>query len=317
MRTRTRHVVTLVAAVALGALGLAGCSQDDAAPTTTDPTTTDPNTTDPTTTAVSVSDQDAPGLLYVQRAGSGSTSAGGPGELELSLRDVDADTVWFQDRPGRDAGRLGTGEFVDEWASNGFVEDAPNATLEVVGDDGDRSTHVVELRSPRWDGAARTLTYTAEPIEGGGGAPPERFAAASLFIDDATGNSFEPIQLSVSNAQPGQRVAVQLQSAGSVPVSFSAGPTFGSTWGIGLSSPTGAVPVVDLQVGASTIEVQTSVSSDAGALDWTMTLFLVAGPGVDEFYLSSASDPGVEVTAAIGNAEPQVVNATQTPFVWP
>lgn len=312
MRTRCRHIVTFAVVAALGSAGLAACTDDD---------DTASATTTTTTTAVApgasgVSDREAPGLLYVQRAGSGTAATGTSGEVELTLVDVDADTVWFQDRPGRDAGRLGTGAFVDDWAANGFAEDPPNATLEVVVDGGGRSTHVVELRDPRWDDTARTLAYTATPADDGGGPPPGQFAAASLFIDDAAGDSFQPIRLSVSNAQPGQQVVVQLRSAGATPVSFSSGPGSGSASGIQLSSPSGGVTVTDLQITPSTIELQTSAGSGGAALDWTMSLFLVAGTGLDDFYLSSGSDPGVEITAAIGNTEPQVVNQTETLFSW-
>ena len=92
-----------------------------------------------------------PGLLSCERGTTGVTT--GTGTLRLS--GVDADTVWFQDRPGRNAGRMTTGDFVDGWAAAGFAEDPPNATVEVVAG-GATSDHVVELSDPRWDAATST-----------------------------------------------------------------------------------------------------------------------------------------------------------------
>ena len=44
--------------------------------------------------------------------------------------------------------------------------------------------------------------------------------------------------------------------------------------------------------------------------------FLVAGADTDTFTLASTSDPGVEITASLGGAQPQVVNVSPTVFEW-
>lgn len=313
MRARPRLTLSLLSVLALAAVPLAACSNDDdaasGAPTSSVPASS-------STTSAPAGDDGSPGLLYVQRGGSGRTTTDGPDGVTVTLEAVDADTVWFQDRPGRDAGRLTTDDFVAEWASYGFDEDPPNATLELVDGDGGRSTHVLELGAPRWDAAARTLSYPVTPADGGGGVPPSTFGAASLFIDDAAGDVFQSIELSVSNVQPGQQVGVQVRSNDGTDVGFSSGPDLDPSAGVQVETASGVLPVTTLRVDPSTVLVETSSESGGAALEWSVSLFLVAGQGISTLSLTSTSDPGVEVTAALGDAQPQVVNSTETLFVW-
>ena len=160
---------------------------------------------------------DPPGVLFVQRAESGTTTIDADGSATVVLSDVDEETVWFEDRPGRGAGRTPTGDFVGSWASAGFDDDAPNGSLEVVGTDGTRSNHVVELHAPRWDADARTLTYSVS--SNGEATLPAEFGASSLFIDganpiQAVASTYQPVTLRFENVQPGQGVGVLLAGKG-------------------------------------------------------------------------------------------------------
>ena len=251
----------------------------------------------------------APGLLYVQRATGGAAEAG-----TLRLSGVEADTVWFQDRPGRNAGRMTTGDFVDGWAAAGFAEDPPNATVEIVAG-GATSDHVVVLSDPRWDAASFTLEYTVSDDAGGGDPLPATFDAASLFIDDASGQSFQPVTVQFSNVQPGQQLALSLTSNGTE-VGWSTGPDFQNSSGLAVSSQGDVLPLMQMEVNPSQIRFTTSSASESGTLSFTVRLFLVGQPGIDTFYVRSDSDPGVEVELSVADSVPQVVDQSQTLFPW-
>ena len=256
----------------------------------------------------------APGLLYVQRAATGATTLDANGSGTLVLEGVDADTVWFQDRPGRDAGRSTTSEFVDGWAADGFADDPPNGALELLGVDGGASTHVVELRDPSWDDRAGRLEY-AITLADGEEPPPVSFGEVSLFIDDAGSTSYQPVTLEVSNAQPGQQISIDLTGNG-VDVAWSTGDPFQQSSGLQLRSQAASVPASSFTVNGSEVALSSASDGGGGAMSFTVSLFVVGDPGVETFFLRSASDPGVEVTAQIGGAQPQVVNQSQTLFSW-
>jgi hypothetical protein len=137
-------------------------------------------------------------LLFVQNAQSGSLEpVAGSGDHDLRLRGVEPSTSWFSDRPQRQAGTEPTSAVVGDWDAYGFRADPPNAALVLTDHPEREDTVIVELRDPRYDEAARELHYRVRvldtPREGlgfaVGQAPaqlPATFAAASLFIDDAT-----------------------------------------------------------------------------------------------------------------------------------
>lgn len=62
--------------------------------------------------------------------------------LVLPLEEV---VTWFTDRPVRQAGDMSMTDFLTDWTSNGFADDAPDASLIVTTPDGAERTHVVEL----------------------------------------------------------------------------------------------------------------------------------------------------------------------------
>jgi hypothetical protein len=107
----------------------------------------------------------------------------------LTLEGVSANVIIFADRPVRAAGHLLTTHVLEEWDGNGsFAQDAPNATVSVLGRDGGSVKDVVvELRKPRPDGD--NLTFDVRVLEGdlaGANGP------ASVFID-IIGLPFTPL----------------------------------------------------------------------------------------------------------------------------
>lgn len=108
----------------------------------------------------------------------------------LVLSGVSPNSIMFADRPVRAAGHVATSHVIEEWAegSDSFAKDPPNATVSVLGKDGDSVVDaVVTLKAPKLDG--ETLTFDVDVLEGsidGGDGP------ASIFID-IIGMPFTPL----------------------------------------------------------------------------------------------------------------------------
>lgn len=267
-----------------------------------------------------------PSLLFVQQAGGGTLKKAGS-SYRLTLRGVAPSVASFTDRPGRTAGSERASTFVSRWRGRGFAADAPNAALVIDGAPRGRDLAVMSLSRPRYSARTRTFTYTAKPLKGkAGGAlaafesrrdpiTEQRFGAASLFIDNAGALVFQPISLQVADGWPGQQVTVLLTSTGT-DVGFSSGPPLADSAGVSIVSQSGALPLTRASLNASAISVATSGSLGGGTMSFTVNAYLVADPGISTFYLRTTSDPGVEVTAQVGNAVPQVVNQTNTLFSW-
>ncbi|WP_213939371.1 hypothetical protein [Pseudomonas sp. dw_612] len=130
-------------------------------------------------------------------------------------------------------------------------------------------------------------------------------------------NVYQQVQLQVSNAQPGQRIGVQLSAQGSQ-VAWSTGPVFEGGGGISIHATNRSVlPVYSFSIDASVVVINTSWGADGGgAFSFNLTLYLVAQAGIQTFGLRSASDPGVSVAAGIGNSQPQTIDQTVTLFPW-
>ena len=106
---------------------------------------------------------------------------------------------WFTDRPARGAGTEPPGRFVRRWRQRGFVDDPPNAALEVVGAPRGRDVMVLELSAPRRVGADG-IGFRARRISGPSTPALARFArradhrvartfgGASLFVDPSSPN---------------------------------------------------------------------------------------------------------------------------------
>ncbi|MDQ3656482.1 MAG: hypothetical protein M3457_15585 [Chloroflexota bacterium] len=117
-------------------------------------------------------------------------------DFTLTLEDVAGTTVYFSDRPERVAGLIETADFVDDRVFS--PSDPPNAALAITTGTG-QDVLIVELRAPRYDATARTVTYDVQLIddyEREGFAffarqqtdqvLDETFAAGSLFVDQVS-----------------------------------------------------------------------------------------------------------------------------------
>lgn len=271
----------------------------------------------------------APSLLFVQQASSGTLDRTGKSTYRLTLRDVAPSVASFTDRPNRQAASESSAAFVSKWAGRGFAKDAPNAALVLDGEPRSRDLAMVTLSRPRYDAKTRTFTYVARPLRGTPSSGLKdftarrdplrelRFGAASLFIDDAGGTVFQPVALQVMNAVPGQTISVRLSASLPGSVVWSSGPSFSNFAGVQVDSQSGSLPLVDLNVSSGLLTIQTSADGGGwGVMSFTVQLYHAATGELDIFYLSSTSDPGIQVTAAIGDAVPQVVNQAQTLFPW-
>jgi hypothetical protein len=99
----------------------------------------------------------------------------------LTMTGVGSNSIVFADRPFRAAGHVLTKHFLKEWdeGSDSFAKDPPNATISVLGAEGDAvEDAVVVLKSPKLDGDK--LTFEVTVLEG---SLSKATGPASLFID--------------------------------------------------------------------------------------------------------------------------------------
>ncbi len=256
--------------------------------------------------------QAADGLLYVAAAGAASVDGDGAAEgasLTVTLLETDAEVLWFQDRPGRQAGELRMSDFVSQWDEIGFRSDPPNA---VIRHDGDDLGSVLEMRDPVWDQPNGVLQFTA--VRAAGTSPlPALLSDVTLFIDDG-GSSYVAAKLQVSNAAPGQSVRLDISAAGGSAPSWSAGGPDSNGAGVQLIATSGELPLLEFSLTESSIGIQTTQASGGSTMTFGLSLFLVVPDGTTTMNLGSNSDPGVEVTLALGTGVPQAVNGSPTEF---
>jgi hypothetical protein len=99
----------------------------------------------------------------------------------LTLTGVSPNSIVFADRPFRAAGHVLTKHFLREWdeGSDSFAKDPPNATISVLGADGESvEDAVVVLKAPKLEGD--NLTFDVSVLEG---SLTKATGPASLFID--------------------------------------------------------------------------------------------------------------------------------------
>ena len=117
-------------------------------------------------------------LMFVQSADSVKAD-----DKTLRLVNVSPQTIYFTDRPVRQAGHVTMSSYMKEWTAaagpNNFSKDPPNATLsEYQPGQAENSLTVVEISNPKLEG--KDLVYQYKLLEG---QMPKSGAAASLFID--------------------------------------------------------------------------------------------------------------------------------------
>jgi hypothetical protein len=142
-------------------------------------------------------DAATPTYLFVLQATGGSLASTGDGEWTLSLTGVSPQTIYFTDRPAREAGTLPTTEFLD--LDGLFTADNPPNAAVVVADPASEREDVlvVALRGPAYDPAAGTLSYTVAPVEPtdqGDALLRDEFGHVTLFIDGTTDDPTDPYQ---------------------------------------------------------------------------------------------------------------------------
>ena len=272
--------------------------------------------------------QASPSLLFVQEVDGGRLVREKGGRYRLRLRGVSRVVSTFTDRPARRAGQQRLGRFVDSWPAYGFAEDPPNAALVLRGAPTSSDIAMLTLSHPRLDRRRGVLTYRARPLRGRVGdalagfarkrdrVRGRRFGAASLFIDDSGAASiYRSVTLQFNDIAPGQNVSVDLAPNGS-DVAWTTGPPFDRAGGIEVVPQSGVLPLSQLSVTEETLSVQTTPAGGGGELTFAVSLYLVAEAGIETFYLRSNSDAGVEITAQLGDDQPEVVNQTPTLFAW-
>ena len=117
-------------------------------------------------------------LMFVQSAHSMKAD-----DKTLRLVNVSPQTIYFTDRPVRQAGHVTMSAYMKEWTAaagpDNFSKDPPNATLSVYQPgQAENSLTVVEISNPKLEG--KDLVYQYKLLEG---QMPKSGAAASLFID--------------------------------------------------------------------------------------------------------------------------------------
>ena len=122
-----------------------------------------------------INEADAPKFLYTMSAKSGTFE-----NSRLTLNDVPL-VVYFSDRPARISGQLSIQVFAQGWSQgpDSFKADPPNATLSILGDDGNKNI-VVELSDPNVKVKEGSISFKVRVLDG---ELPEKFGHSSLFID--------------------------------------------------------------------------------------------------------------------------------------
>ena len=134
--------------------------------------------------------------IFIQEASNGSFVNDSLGNYTLTLNEVVPYTMFFADRPGRDAGFAPMDKFLKGF--NFGINNPPNAAI-ILPDENDSSDMVVvELTNPKYNNISRTLTYNARQLKEYSfksgwfqdqlskvdALIPERFGRVILVIDD-------------------------------------------------------------------------------------------------------------------------------------
>ena len=255
--------------------------------------------------------------LFVQDAQSATAERKRGKRWTITLTGVNATTLWFADRPERDAGRQSTRSFVRGWAGFGFTADPPNAVIQHSDSDG----VAVELKNPRYNRKAATLTYTAIIDPGSGKRLARTMTDVSVFIDDA-GYTMTTARFQISGAQPGSLLTIDLSEP-----SGESDPNYASFYVTGQGSPdwfsttplldtdNDAIPLTSLLVNATRLEMQFATASAITDVSLNVSLFIMTPPGVAEIGLTvSSAAASAQVQLGLGDQAPQSVNETLTVF---
>ena len=133
--------------------------------------------------------------IFIQEGSSGSFVNDSSGNCTLTMNDVVPYTMFFADRPARDAGLIPMDKFLKGF--NFGVHNPPNAAIILPDENETSDMIVVELTNPQYNNTTQTLTYTAKLHKNYSfktgwlqdhasevdPAIPERFGSVNLIID--------------------------------------------------------------------------------------------------------------------------------------
>ena len=134
-------------------------------------------------------------FLFVQNASSGTFVNDGSNNYTLTLKGVSPQTIYFSDRPVRDAGQVPMQKFLDTGCFKN--SNPPNAAIDVLGASEANDVVIVELLNPIYNADTATLQYTAHILKDGNlsidsfntrkdDSIAESFGGVALFIDDCS-----------------------------------------------------------------------------------------------------------------------------------
>ncbi|PVZ95844.1 hypothetical protein DDQ50_05110 [Amnibacterium flavum] len=206
---------------------------------------------------------DSANYLFVQEATSGTFLPSSDDYYDLVLTGVEDHTVYFADRPTRDAGSLPTDQFISTF---NWAPVAPNAAIVLRHGDSDAQTLAVTLDEPSYDASAGTVRYRAKTLgttantdlasfdDSLDASIPESFDDVALFIDDGDATHC------ASNGIAADALAKRVDGASSRVESLTPGLLLSTPWGDGVTvsavSASTSQPVVELtSVGGATIAV--------------------------------------------------------------
>jgi len=134
--------------------------------------------------------------IFLQEGTNGSFVKDVSGNYTLTITGVIPYTVFFSDRPARDAGFVEMKQFLDGFSFD--PRNPPNAMVMLKEGEENNDMIVVELTSPQYDETNHKLTYTAKKLDvfgiesewpkdlliGADNAIPETFGKVLMVIDD-------------------------------------------------------------------------------------------------------------------------------------
>ncbi|MFC5475549.1 hypothetical protein [Paraherbaspirillum soli] len=130
-------------------------------------------------------------------------------------------------------------------------------------------------------------------------------------------DQYRKLKLSVSNAQPGTYVTVNLTEEGAGPVAYSTGPTRTGSPGISIKTIGDTLPLNTFNITPAQVKLETQSGGDGGALKFDVELYLWSNnQSIKYINLASSSGPGVQIMASVDNATALPVGTTPTMFRW-
>ncbi|MEO6027677.1 MAG: hypothetical protein ABIR79_12490 [Candidatus Binatia bacterium] len=225
-------------------------------------------------------------------------------------------TIWCP--KWRLSGSFATADFASSWESYGFDSDPPNAILETATEqrddrDGSRTARA-DLRRP----------HRHDHIQGPQALRCGRLDEATLYIDNAnntqyqnTSNTqYQAVTLTVQGTfNANQTVTVFVKPmAAQDKINWSNGPDLEDSSSLNFFVASGDLPLQTFLVNPGYISTTAGPDGPTDGATINLQLFLAATSGVEDFYLRTESDSGITVTAAITDAQPQILNATDTLF---